>query len=60
MKKSFIASLLCTGMLCWSALAQAAEIKPTLHITKPKSGELWTNLIFTILGQGAPAKHSGA
>jgi hypothetical protein len=50
MKKTFITSLICVGMLCWSAFAQATVIKPTLHITKPKAGESTTNQMFTVAG----------
>ncbi len=39
-------------MLYWSTLAQAATIvKPTLQITSPKSGESWSNSMFTVTGK---------
>ena len=58
MKKLFITVLFCVGILCWgiSATQAAAPVKPTLHITAPKSGELWTNSMFTILGTASDSQ----
>jgi hypothetical protein len=52
MKKSFFISLFCAGIFCWSTLTQAATVtRPTLTITAPKSGELWSNPVFTVTGK---------